>query len=80
MWKQSLLALLLGYAVAGAGWLFIYGPAKQTAWIAKSGPFVTGFVFTAALAAALGFWILASIGSGLAVAQDQASRPFLRSA
>jgi hypothetical protein len=74
MWRHSLLALLLGYAVAAIAWLSLYGPGKQTVWVHHLGPLGSGFVFAAALFVALGLWILASVGSGLAIAQDKASR------
>ena len=74
MWRHSLLALLLGYAVAGIAWLWLYGPGKQMAWVQHPGPLGSGFLFAAALFVALGFWVLASVTSGLAIAQDEASR------
>ncbi|MEN3369135.1 MAG: hypothetical protein V7609_1278 [Verrucomicrobiota bacterium] len=74
MWRHSLIALLLGYVVAGAAWLFAYGPARSTSWISHWTPLAVGLGFGAALFVALGFWLLAAIGSGLAIAQDEKSR------
>jgi hypothetical protein len=74
MWRHSLIALLLGYGVAGTAWLFAYGPARSTSWISRSTPLAIGLGFGAALFVALGFCILAAFGSGLAIAQDEKSR------
>jgi hypothetical protein len=74
MWRHSLLALVLGYAVAGTAWIFAYGPGRQASWISHSSPLAIGLGFGAALLIALGFWILASVGSVLAIARDEASR------
>ena len=70
MWRSSLVALLLGYVVAGAAWFFAYGPGKSAAWT----PLGAGLGLAAGLFVALGLWILAAIGTGLAIAQDEASR------
>jgi hypothetical protein len=70
MSRSSLIALLVGYVVVGATWFFAYGPGKSS----HSSPLAASLGFGAALFVALGFWILAAIGSGLAIAQDEASR------
>ena len=70
MWRHALIALLLGYGAAGTAWLFLYGPARSNALT----PLAAGFGFAAALFIASGFWILASVGSGLAIARDETSR------
>jgi len=70
MSRPSLIALLLGYMVAGGAWFFVYGPGNSGHWT----PLAAGLGFAAALFVALGLWILAAIGTGLAIAQDEASR------
>jgi hypothetical protein len=70
MLRSSLIALLLGYAIAGGAWFFAYGPGKAGHWT----PLAAGLGFAAALFVALGLWILAAIGTGLAIAQNEACR------
>jgi hypothetical protein len=70
MSRLSLIALLLGYVVAGGAWFFAYGPGKSGHWT----PLAAGLGFAAALFVALGLWILTAIGTGYAIAQDEASR------
>ena len=72
MWRHSLIALLLGHAITAVAWLFIYGPLNRTDPSEESR--MSAAIFAAAILMALGLFVIAAVGSGLAMARDEASQ------